>query len=72
MKIDKDIPIPAKQVGRRRHVAWSMQPGDSVLVKKQVDTAHFHTVLRRRGYTSTVRTVEGGYRVWCVALGKGE
>ena len=63
--IEKNVPVPPKKkINTRWSIAENMEIGDSVLVATQMDSLSLHNYCRRKGFRSTSRKVEGGYRVW--------
>ena len=67
--IEKGIPIPPQ--GRcgcqRKHAVHSMEVGDSILFSVEKKAKSAHGLLSRVGKKTTVRKVEGGWRVWRTA-----
>lgn len=61
--IEKNVPVPPKKTTK-----WSgaedMEIGDSILVPSIGDSRCLYQYCRRKGVRTTVRQVEGGYRVW--------
>lgn len=72
MKIDKDIPIPKQKGGggKWQKIAVKMEVDDSIFfpeVKKGYWGSSAHSLcsaLRSLGMKATLRSVEGGIRVW--------
>lgn len=66
--VDKNIPIPADRRGKgRAKYPWrDMQVGDSFLVPKAINAISGTTscAAKRLGFRFTLRTVEGGTRIW--------
>ena len=64
MKIDKNVPIPAKSKKGKNDFVADMKVGESFLVDdaKQKDNMRF--AFRYRGLNCTVRKVPEGYRIW--------
>lgn len=64
MKIDKNVPIPAKSKKGKNDFVADMKVGESFLVAdaKQKDNMRF--AFRYRGLNCTVRKVPEGYRIW--------
>lgn len=67
LKIDKDVPIPARRNGAIPFA--NMQSGDSVFVPGEVmknPASSAKQWAAKHGGEFIVRRVEGGYRVWRV------
>ena len=67
LKIESDIPIPAKNLGKKGFsaVLRKLKTGQSVVFPGPISTAH-NTIRYLGGNRTThvVRKVEGGYRIW--------
>ena len=68
-KIETGIPIPPPQTGGGRYPWRKMKVGDSFLVpgKTQKTWNGVSAAHKMTGFKFTVRTVEGGVRVWRIA-----
>lgn len=64
--IEKNVPIPKNMRGSgSRTPFWSMEVGDSIFVGLSAAHASALTApARKAGRKFTVRTVEGGTRIW--------
>jgi hypothetical protein len=66
MKIDKNIPVPRKQV---KKAVWAalvdqMDVGDSVLVNSVAERASLTNAIKAQGYEATTRKEDDKFRVW--------
>ena len=69
-KIEKDVPIPGKSVGRRcKYPFKDMEVGDSVLLPMQIKQVHsrLYHCRHQLGFKFTARSSEGGVRCWRIA-----
>ena len=66
MKIDKNIPIPRKQVKKAIWAALvdQMDVGDSVLVNNVSERQSLTMAIKAQGYEVTTRRVGDKFRVW--------
>lgn len=75
-EIEKGVPIPPKKSKLNKYPFHAMEPGDSFLIPlpPEVDRRTFTVRVTVRvaawrkatGYRFTIRTMEGGVRVWRV------
>ena len=66
MRIDKNIPVPRKQV---KKAIWAtlvdnMDVGDSVLVSNVAERAALTNAIKAQGYEATTRQEDDKFRVW--------
>jgi len=66
MRIDKNIPVPRKQV---KKAIWAtlvdnMDVGDSVLVNNIAERAALTNAIKAQGYEATTRKEDDKFRVW--------
>jgi hypothetical protein len=66
MRIDKNIPVPRKQV---KKAIWAtlvdnMDVGDSVLVSNVAERAALTNAIKAQGYEATTRKEDDKFRVW--------
>jgi len=66
MRIDKNIPVPRKQV---KKAIWAtlvdnMDVGDSVLVNNVSERQSLTMAIKAQGYEVTTRKVDDKFRVW--------
>ncbi len=66
IKVDPNIPMPAGRIASRKYPWREMAIGDSFFIP-DVSRKSFSgpsLAAKRTGFKFTVRTVEGGLRVW--------
>jgi hypothetical protein len=66
MRIDKNIPVPRKQI---KKAIWAtlvdnMDVGDSVLVNNSAERASLTNAIKAQGYEATTRKEDDKFRVW--------
>jgi len=71
MKIEKNIPIPARQkTGKPMSVesktALKMKPGESVFIPERKMYMRLISALRKANLSYVSRAVDGGWRIWRV------
>lgn len=66
MKIDKNIPVPRRQVKKATWAALvdKMDVGDSVLVSSVAERASLTNAIKAQGYEATTRKEDDKFRVW--------
>ena len=69
MRIDKNIPVPRKQV---KKAIWAtlvdnMDVGDSVLVSNVAERAALTNAIKAQGYEATTRKEDDKFRVWRIS-----
>lgn len=66
MKIDKNIPVPRRQVKKATWAALvdQMDVGDSVLVNSVAERASLTNAIKAQGYEATTRKEDDKFRVW--------
>lgn len=64
MKIDKNVPIPAKGHKGKNDFVSEMKVGDSFLVPDSHAKDNMRFAFRYRGLKCIVRKVPEGYRIW--------
>ena len=69
MRIDKNIPVPRKQV---KKAIWAtlvdnMDVGDSVLVNNIAERAALTNAIKAQGYEATTRKEDDKFRVWSLS-----
>jgi hypothetical protein len=64
--IEKNIPIPRKQVKKAKWVLLvdQMDVGDSVLVTTKTERASLTNAIKAQGYEVTTRKEDDKFRVW--------
>tara|TARA_R100000781_G_scaffold85364_1_gene52601 strand:+ start:3464 stop:3679 length:216 start_codon:yes stop_codon:yes gene_type:complete len=65
-EIEKNIPIPDHRQNQSKNYfdVYSLEIGDSVFCSDAAKAGCIYIKLKRHGFNSTRRQVEGGFRVW--------
>ena len=68
-EIEKDVPIPERQLKSSKYGLEKMEPGDSIFIPSETRLSGIHSLadyyaLRHPPKKFTTRKVEGGYRIW--------
>lgn len=69
MKIESDIPIPARKrpLCELTRMVGLMKPGESVACSSEGEAQRVRDAMRPHGYRAAVRKLDsGGWRVWRV------
>lgn len=70
IKVEKDVPVPLVDKGRPPKYPWGqLEPGDSFFIRggtPSILSGRKKKIERRYGIRLTIRTVDGGVRVWRV------
>lgn len=69
MRIDKNIPVPRKQI---KKAVWAalvdkMDVGDSVLVNNVSERQSLTNAIKAQGYEVTTRREDDKFRVWRIS-----
>lgn len=67
MKIEKNIPMPAKQASGYTAIAKKMEGGDSVAFETRQEAMSLRVALYKQKKGGLIRDAGKCWRIWCVA-----